>query len=193
MLSLSAPALAGWRGGGGIGFGGSGIKKEVDVPNLGVTVAEKSEGFGMLHAFVETLWSDTRVVGLEHSRGFRLGPFSSGVGSTTLNLKWHYLGPAPDVVRKSNESSLFVKRWSPYVGPIVGVASGSIKREGDEIPYVSSSGVVFGLKNGVDYLLRPNLGMRIEISYSQTIFQAESRPANMTEFSLWYGLFVPLF
>lgn len=193
LLMLPSLATASWRGGLGLGFGGSGIKKEVESATLGKTIAEKSEGFGMMHFFIETLWTDTRVIGLEHSRGFRLGPFSSGVGSTTFNLKWHYLGPAPDVYKKTDNTTLFIKRWSPYVGPIVGVASGSIKREGDDVPYVSSSGVVFGIKNGIDYLLSPSLGMRVEISAHQTIFQAATRPANMTEFSLWYGIFVPLF
>lgn len=146
----------------------------------------------MMHVFVETLWTDTRVVGLEHARGFRMGPFSSGVGFTTLYYKWHFMGPAPEVFKSSDTSTLFIKRWSPYVGPSIGLASGRIKREGDEIPSVSSSGVAFGIRFGTDYLLRPNLGMRLEISGSQTIFQSETLPANMNQFSLWYGLFVPL-
>lgn len=175
----------------GLGLGGAGITKEVDTPS-GRTTAERSEGMGMMHLFGETLWTDNRVVGVEHSRGFRLGPFSSGVGFTSAYYKWHYMGPAPDVIKKSDQSTLFIKRWSPYVGPVVGIASGSITREGDIIPKVSSSGVHFGLKNGVDYLLDPGLGMRIEVSYKQTFFQSETLPASMTEFSIWYGLFIPL-
>lgn len=174
-----------------MGFGGSGIEKEVPFENA-TTVAQKSEGFGMMHFFIENTWSSHWLYGLEHSRGFRLGPFSSGVGITSATFKWHYLGTVPEVRPLSDTTTLFEKRWSFYTGFSTGIASGTITREGDQIESVSSSGITFGIKNGVDYLLRKNLGMRIEMSFSSTFFQATTLPANMREFSLWYGLFIPL-
>jgi hypothetical protein len=181
------------RGGVGLGLGGTGITKQVETEELGITVAEKSEGFGMIHFFVEDIWRMRYVVGLEHSRGFRMGPFSSGVGFTSATFRWHYLRTAPSVSKVDDISStFFVKRWSPYTGGTAGIAFGEIRREGDKIPRVSSSGVHFGLKNGVDYLYRPNIGLRAEVSYATTFFQAPVFPARMTEFSLWLGIFIPL-
>ncbi len=183
-----------WRWGLGFGFGGSGIKKQTDSPTLGLVTAEKSEGFGMLHLFAERTWGPRFLVGIEHSRGFRMGPFSAGVGFTSAILRWFYLGPAPELVYGDTEKThLFVKRWSPYTGGTFGVAAGTIKREGDQVPEVSSSGVHFGLKNGIDYSYSQKMLWRWEISYQSTFFQDAVRPATMTEFSLWMGLIMPLF
>ncbi len=166
----------------------------MDVPGLGIVVAEKSEGIGMFHLFAERLWGPRFVVGVEHSRGVRLGPFSAGVGFSSAVLRWFYLGPAPDVHHGENEQSqIFVKRWSPYTGGTFGIAEGTIQREGDQVASVSSSGVHFGIKNGIDYSYSPKMMWRWEISYQSTFFQDPVRPATMTEFSLWMGLIMPLF
>lgn len=176
-----------------MGFGGTGISKIVNQEGTELTV-EKSEGPGMLNVFLDrVMFRDDFVVGLEHSRGFRMGPFSSGVGFTAAGLRWHYLGPAPDPLSSTGPAQIAVRRWSPYTGGATGIALGTIIREGDRVKSVTSSGVTLGLKNGVDYLWRPSIALRIEVSYSFTFAQDPVKPAQMTEFSLWSGVFIPAF
>lgn len=127
---------------------------------------------GTAHIFLERLTSERWVLSFEHARGYRLGPFSSGVGFTSGGLLWHYFGPAPDVSKNENKGTFFVKRWSPYTGGSTGIAEGEIRREADRIPRIYSSGVFIGLRNGVDYLLKPDVGLRLEASYMFTFFQA---------------------
>jgi hypothetical protein len=192
-LLISFPLKAHWQWGLGIGFGGTGVEKQVETEELGRTVAKKSEGPGMFHIVAETLWGPRFVIGFEHSRGFRMGPFSTGIGFTSATLRWHYLGAAIQSRRQNESVSLFVKKWSPYTGGSFGLAAGTVNREGDQVPSVSASGVHFGLKNGVDYAYRPGMNFRWEVSYSTTFFQAQTFPATLSEFSLWMGFLFPLF
>lgn len=193
VATPNAFAESTWRVGGGLGFGGAGISKQVKNEDGDTVVAEKGESPGTAHIFLEKLTSEKWVLSFEHARGYRLGPFSSGVGFTSGGLLWHYLGPAPDVSDNKGDDSFFVKRWSPYTGGSTGIAEGEIRREADKVPRIYSSGVFIGLRNGVDYLLKPDMGLRIEASYMFTFFQAAQAPANMSLFSLWAGVFIPAF
>ncbi len=181
-----------WRFGGGLGFGGTGITKQVKSGG-GTRTVLRSEGPGMMHVFIDRLISDNWTLAFESSRGFRLGPFTSDMGFYGSSLRWHYVGPAPEPLPKVENTQLMIKRWSPYTGFTTGIAAGSISRESDEVSTVSGSGIYFGLRNGVDILYRPDMGLRLEISYSSTFFQAKALPALLTEFSLWAGVFIPAF
>lgn len=187
-----AQAQTSWRAGLGGGFGGAGIDKQVTVDDTSV-VAKRSEGPLTVHLFLEKVVRSDFVLSFEHARGMRMGPFSSGVGFTSGALLWHYLSPAPDVKEADDSNSFFVRSWSPYTGLAGGIAEGAIQRDGDKVPTITSSGMFLGLRNGVDYLLTPSLGLRIEINMSSTIVQAAQSPARLGFFSLWAGLFIPAF
>lgn len=193
VTPIEPPKTTTWRAGIGGGFGGAGIQKQVVQADGSGTVVERSESPGTIHFFAERLIEHNRVLSVEHARGFRLGPFSSGVGFTSVSVNWHYMSPAPDVRKDETKSFFFVKNWSPYLGYSGGIAEGRISREGDLNPTIASSGVFFGIRNGVDYLLNPDLGLKIEINYSTSFFQAQTAPAKMTFFALWAGLFIPAF
>lgn len=117
-----------------------------------------------------------------------------GLGFTGLAARWYYLSPYPDLLNTyGTESTIYIKRWAPYVGYAGGIASGQITRDGAEPRTVTSSGVYLGFRAGADLLWRPNIGLRAELSYSQTFISSSSRfPADLNAFSLWSGLFISL-
>jgi hypothetical protein len=73
------------------GFGGTGIKKTVTIDEGEVEVS-RSEGPGVFGFGIEKPLSDKWSLAFEHRRGFRLGPFSSGVGFTDVTWRWYYMG-----------------------------------------------------------------------------------------------------
>lgn len=174
-----------------MGFGGAGLTKTVIIEDEPQEI-NRAEGPGMLHIFIDRTVKENWVLGFEHLRGYRLGPFTSGVGFTSLIARWHYLGIATDFSLPADRSQVFIKRWSPYTGFSTGLAFGDAVREASDAPKVSASGVHMGIVNGIDYLMRPDFGLRYEIAYHFTFSQSGARPASLTAFSLWVGLLLPL-
>lgn len=182
-----------WRAGLGLGFGGAGIQKQVTQEDGRKVVVERAEYPGTMHFFADTIVLPKWVAGVEHARGARLGPFSSGVSFSSIYLNHYFLSPAPEVIKVKDTDLLFISRWAPYAGGSAGIAEGTITREADKVPTVSSSGVFLGIRGGFDYLYKPNIGLKAEMTVSATFFQTESAPALMGYFSMWLGVYFPVF
>ena len=164
-----------FRTGGALGFGGSGLQQAV-VVNGTPTVVQRSEGPGTISIFVERMMSDYFGLALEHTRGFSLGPFSMGSYFTGLAGRYYFSGPAPTVGSTNGENTiLVVNRFTPFARLATGVASAEIKRDNDQVPSVSASGVYMGFRFGADYPLGPGIGIRQEIIYSTTFYQSPRR------------------
>jgi hypothetical protein len=183
---------AGWTVGAGLGFGGQGITKQVEAENGALQTVQRSESPLVAHLFADRVVLPSWAMGFEHSRGFRLGPFSSGVGFTSLNLRWYYLAPPIEPITTPEKSTFFEKRWTPYTGFTLGLANGKIQRQGDIFDEIGETGVHIGLKNGIDYFYDSQVGLRIELSVASTLMQGGARPGALQEFSLWSGFFFPL-
>jgi hypothetical protein len=191
VIFLSQRTFAGgsYQIGASFGYGGSGIMQAVTVDGA-ATVVERSEGPGMIAFFANRFISDYLSIGLEHSRGFSLAPFSMGSSFTGIATRWYFWGPAAAVASPSEgESVLLVKRFTPFAGLAVGVAAAEIKRENDAVPSVSGSGAYMGVRIGADYPLGVGFGIRPEISTSSTFYQNPAAPATLSEFALQCGLY----
>ena len=189
---LTLPTFASsWRIGGLVGFGASGITKQVEVDDS-IIVAEKSEnpGYGVL--FIERPILERYTISIDHSRGFGLGPFTTGVGFTGGTLRYFFLAPAQVLSQTTSTNTFTVRQLAPYVGGSSGIAFGTIIREADEVDSVSESGVYIGIKVGMDLILSATMGFRTEISVSSTIFASSNLPGTLSEFGLTAGLYFPL-
>lgn len=173
--------------GGALGFGGAGIKQTQVVDGKSID-AEKSEGPGVVSIFIENLLSDTSSFGFEHSRGFRLGPFSTGVSLTGMTHRFYLTGPAPYFPKIENGNNyIFSKQYVPYLGYGLGVATADVARSNDLTPSVTGSGVYLAFKGGMDYSMSPGKGMRYEIHYATTFMSAELPVTTVSEFALQVG------
>lgn len=186
---LGFSKVAQWTYGASIGLGGTGIQSKVQVDGAETNV-ERAEGPGTISLFADRIYNDTWSIAIEHIRGFRLGPLSSGLSFTGVGAKWYFWSPIPTYSEVSPESThLFIQQFSPFVGFTTGIASGSIKRTNDKITSVTGSGVYMGLRGGMDYLLKPGIGLRGESSLSTTFSYSEKPVTTITEFSLRIGIF----
>ncbi len=176
-----------WRVGALMGYGGTGISGTHTVNNVPVVV-QRSEGPGVLTITVDTLISESTLISIEHSRGFRLGPFSSGVSFTGLGARW-YRGPAPSMSKPEGDTTmLFVKKYSFFAGVATGLAQGTIVRQNDQVDSVQGSGVYIGTKFGFDLPQTPSRLLRTELVYNTTFFSATTPPTTVSEFSLQFGM-----
>lgn len=192
LISFSAQASeqSRWRFGGSLGFGGSGIAQAVQL-NGASTVVERSEGPGIFSFFFDRFLSDYYNIAIEHSRGFTLGPFSMGSSFTGIALRYYFWGVGSNVAKTDGtETVLLIKRFTPYAGIATGVASAEIKRDGDQVPSVSGSGVFMGFRFGVDYPMAPGWGIRPEITFSTTFYQSPTLPSTLSESSVGCGIYM---
>lgn len=184
VSTFSATSSSEFRWGVGVGFGGSGITETTEVLSQDVTV-QRSEGPGVFVLFGEKQLSGSWSLGLEHSRGFRLAPFTSGIHFTGANMRWYPLSPAPMISDSEEVRSLILyKEYVPFIGGSFGIAQGIVNRQDDLVPNLSTSGVYWGIRGGFDYVLKRDLMLRGEISGSSTIASSPSRPSSLTEFSM---------
>jgi hypothetical protein len=183
---VSAPAAGSdVRLGLALGFGGAGLSSTVDTSEVGSVPVSRSEGPGMVDIFAEYPLSDRFALGLEHSRGFRLGPFSSGMSFTGVFGRWYFNGPAPSLEASDTEkTTLLVRRFVPFLGLGLGVGSGTIERDGDLVPTVSASGVYLGYRFGADVALNRRVELRPEIIYAASF----SGASGVSEVSVQCGL-----
>ncbi len=170
------------------GFGASGIEKNVRVGDTQTFDISRAESPGYFGISVETVIHDQWTVAIGHRRGFRFGPFSTGVGFTGGSLRYYYLNPVPIIPRKELESSVTLQRWSPFVGFGTGIANGAIGRERDVVSKIGSSGIFFGIHVGVDYHWLPRFVLRPELIAGTTIFDVSAAPATLAEFGLVCGI-----
>ena len=168
----------------GFGFGGSGISQEnTDNPSIGTV--KRSEGPGVATLGLEKILSDHVTLSFDHSRGFRLGPFSSGLAFTGFSGRY-YLGSIPWGSKEAKgEPTLFIKRPHAYVGLGAGVAQGTIIREGDIVPTVTASGIYVGFRGGADIPLNSHgFGIRPELMMSGSFASSKPNPSKLTLVSL---------
>lgn len=172
------------------GFGGTGISKSATVDDV-TTEVNRSEEPGVIGISIETMLRDDLGIGIEHRRGVRLGPISSGVGFTDVTWRWYYLRSAPVLVPQTEGNYVVYKKWSPYVGGAAGFAFGAIGREGDKVANVDSSGATIGIKIGLDYQYSANFLLRPEIIASSTLLNSSAVPSSMSEFGIMCGILIP--
>jgi hypothetical protein len=180
----------GWKWGVKVGLGGTGIVKTaiVDLEELQVSRSEGPIVFGLA---IERVLTDKLTFALEHHRGFRLGPFSMGIGFTSAVWRWYYLGVVPELVDVSAGDTIFTPLWGAFLGGSAGLALGSASREGEIVNEIDGSGAIIGMAIGADYYYSPQRLMRFEIFSSSTFFTSGSLAASMSEFGLMVGTFFP--
>ena len=182
-------AHAEYRLGGTIGLGGTGLTSDQKISDVVIPV-ERSEGPGVFGIFLEYLTSDTTSVAVGHTRGFNLGPFSSGIGFTGVTWRKFFFGPAPSMVSSKEErSTLLIQRYAPFSGVEIGIADGSTYRENDAIPNASASGLFMGFHGGCDYQTSPGIVQRYEVVYSTTPVSTGALKKSLTEFALQFGIY----
>ena len=198
----------------GIGFGGAGIGETFGAGATATTtkttsstgssstttptttvkgLVQRSEGPGAFHIGVEKIISARRTINFEHARGFRLGPFSSGVAFTGLHGRYYFspINWGDKDLKKG--TILFIKRAQSFVGFGLGLASGTISRPGDKVETVEGSGIFISFRGGFDIPLNPQgMGIRPEIISSMTIMSGGLNPAKLTLFSVGCGFYYQL-
>jgi hypothetical protein len=192
LLNGSPAKASSWTVGVFAGFGGQGIKKNAIVEDDQVAEASRSEGPMVLGLSLEKLLSDRWGLAIEHRRGFRIAPLSSGVSFTGVSGRWYYLRNASTLVDADATNYILLRTWSPYVGGAAGFAQGTIKRERNPVPVTSSSGFYVGIKVGLDYHYKPNLLLRPELNYSLTPLGTAETSGELSEFSLGVTLQMPI-
>jgi hypothetical protein len=179
-----------WRIGGLLGYGGAGVitNQQID-PKSAPTSISRAEGPGIFTLLIDDAVSDSLVFGFEHSRGFRLGPFSSGASFTGVAWRW-YFSPVPSIARPAEgESTVLIRRYAFYLGAATGVALADIYRENDLVAQTQGSGAYIGFRFGADCMLRPGVGVRYEILSSTTFYASGADAQTLSEFALQGGLF----
>lgn len=172
------------------GFGGVGFEKTIELNGVD-NVVNRSEAPGVFGISLETLMNDKWAFSIEHRRGFALGPFTMGMGVTDVAWRWYYMGLARMPVHTFGSDTIFKQGWSAYVGPSVGVASGTISREGQEFPEESASGVTFGIRIGADYQYKSWMVLRPEIASSTSIMSSSIKPVTVSDFAIGVQMIIP--
>lgn len=175
-----------------LGFGGTGMKKVAEVEGESKLV-ERSEAPGIFNFYVESLVSDSLGFGIEHSRGFRLGPFSSGLSFTGLTGRYYFFGGAPSLSPDvTSESTVLIRQLAWFLGGGTGVAQGRITRDADRVLNISGSGVYVGMKVGADVPWKLDMILRPEIIYNMTFFSSDDTAPSLTEFAIQCSILIPL-
>jgi hypothetical protein len=172
--------------GGMFGYGGSGIEKTVIVENSNFDLS-RAETPGMFGVSIETFIAPKYSLALGHRRGFRLGPFSSGVSFTGFTLRRYFYNSPPIIPHSKLGSSITMQTWAPFIGLGTGLAVAKTERETDVIPNVTSSQIYFGIHIGFDYQISPNLILRPEIFTSSSVIDVSDTPATLEEFGVVCG------
>ncbi len=165
------------------GFGGAGVEEDKKNSSGGTFTDSRNEGPGMVGFSVEMYLSEKWTLALSHTRGFKLGPFRSGVGFTGVTVRRYFLRPVPYLPSNDLANSATIQRWAPFVGLRSGIAIGSIKRD-DAAGDTSGSGIYFGVALGVDYPLYHNMFLRPQLFTSATFMDDSDTPAVLEELGL---------
>jgi hypothetical protein len=192
FILLSGNSWAELRLGAAVGLGGAGITSLETVTSTDGTTSEatnvsRSESPGALGFLIEKQFSEHIIGSIDHFRGFRLGPFSTGVSFTGLTVRWYFRDPPPSVPSAGEGERKTVhlfKSFSPSVALSSGLGTGSIKRDNDQVPVVSGSGIYMGIALGGDYQLDRGVIWRPEIRSYTTIASSALKPTTLKFFSL---------
>jgi hypothetical protein len=191
-LLMTTEAMAGdYRAILGLGIGGAGIKRNSSLTSSVPGQVTRSEGFGTFEVAIERILSDRFTMALTHARGFRLGPFSSGVGFTGLFGRYYFFQQTWGAGEAGSETTLLVRRILPYLGVGLGLASGTIERAPpDLVTSLSASALFVGVKLGADLPLSPKgFGVRAELGSSFTGTTTGPEPSSLSYFSVGSAVF----
>jgi hypothetical protein len=188
VFFVTLAAQADWIVGGFVGFGGAGIKSTVTINATDVPV-ERSDSPGVFGFFIERSLSENSSLALDHTSGFTLAPYESGVEFNGFTYKYFYPGEMPSVKVSKNESSFLVQKFEPFIGGSFGVAKGVINRQNDLVPSISASGAYFGFHIGADYQLAPGIVTRTEMIVGSSMAPSGFAKATLSEFGLVSGLY----
>ncbi len=172
--------------GGLFGYGGSGIDKTVIVAGESFDLS-RAETPGMFGLSIETFIAPKYSLALGHRRGFRLGPFTSGVSFTGFTLRRYFYNPPPVIPNSKLGSSVTMQTWAPFIGLGSGIAMAKTERETDVVADVTSSQIYFGIHIGFDYQITPQLILRPEIFTSSSFIDVSDTPATLEEFGVVCG------
>jgi hypothetical protein len=186
-MSATVAGATDVRIGGALGYGGTGLTKEVTVNGSSVT-AKRSEGPGMGSLFADFLITNRFSLAVDLEWGYRIGPLSSGAQLLGWTGRYYFLGPSPES-NLNTETTLFIKRYSPFIGISNGIAALDITRTNDQVQEVRASGMYIGTKIGFDYPLNYKFGIRPEIMYAFTFYSQETPAATVTAFAAQFGLY----
>lgn len=189
FIAFSALAQASWITGAYGGFGGTGINTTRQINGVDIDV-QRSDAPGVYGVYIEHPLSFNSSLAIDHTSGFTLSPFSSGVEFTGMSYRYYWPGEMPSM-RKSvtGESTLLVQKFELFVAGSLGIARGVINRQNDAIPEVAASGVYFGGRLGADYQMNPSIVCRSEIVFGSTMPSAGFVKATLSEFGLVSGIY----
>jgi len=188
IMSFCCLTQAQFRVGGMLGFGGTGLTSTTKINEVDITV-KRSDGPILISFYAEYLLNINMSLALDHLQGVTLNPYSSGVSFSGATYKYYYLTNIPStVVSKSNQSTLLLKEYSPYIGGSLGLATGTISRQNDLVPEISAQGVYMGIRAGVDYQFAPNLLFRGEIMTGMTPGSSGLIQSSLSAFGLLGGI-----
>lgn len=183
----SGPAQ--WRYGGAIGYGGMGVHQTQSIDGQDSAV-DKSEGPGVLELFIDRRLTERATLGIDHGRGFRFGPASSGVSFTGLTYRWFFWKGAPFPTPTNGQSStIFVRALYPFIAFSSGLAAADITRHYDKVTNVTGTGVYAGFRIGFEIPMNNSWGIRPEMVSEQTIMPAESPPTSLSAYALQCGFY----
>lgn len=168
----------------GFGYGGAGITQTQTTSGLGTV--QRSEGPGVATIAVERIMGEHFTLAFDHSRGFRLGPFSSGVAFTGFSARYYFMDAVPWGSKETkDETTIFVRRPHFFAGAGAGVADGTIERSEDVVKVVSASGIYAGIRIGADVPMNPHgFGLRPELASSFTLIAGKIDPAKLSLLSI---------
>ena len=187
LLLMTTDVRAGdYRAVVGLGFGGAGIKRNSSLTSSVPGLVTRSEGIGTMEIGIERILSDRLTAAISHSRGFRLGPFSAGVGFTGLFARYYLFQQSWGSNDSGTETTLLVRRILPYLGAGIGLASGTIERPPpDLVTSLSASALFFGARLGADVpLSSKGFGVRGELGTSFTGTTSGPEPSSLSYFSI---------
>jgi hypothetical protein len=187
LLMLATEVRAGdYRAVVGLGFGGAGIKRNSSLTSNVPGLVSRSEGFGTMEVGIERILSDRLTAAISHSRGFRMGPFSAGVGFTGFFARYYFFQQSWGSSESGSETTLMVRRILPYLGAGIGLASGTIERAPpDLVTSLSASALFLGARLGADVPINSKgFGVRGELGTSFTGTTTGPEPSSLSYFSV---------
>ncbi len=196
ILSFNSNAFAdGWLDkitfGVGTGLGLTEIQKDVFIEDT-VQNAKRSESPLTFQVMLEIDLSSKWTLGLRHSRGARLSPFSSGIGFTGIIGRRYFKSVRPYLTSSRQKDRVVFMDWAPFVGISSGFAVADTSRERDVVNIVSSSGFFMALHLGADYQMFSNFIFRPEIIYGTSLFDDTDQPATITQIGAFINLMFKL-
>lgn len=169
--------------GGGLGVGFTDIAKDVSIEGT-TQNAKRGESPLVAQFLIEYDLNSKWTLGLRHSRGARLSPFSTGIGFTGLVVRRYFSNKRPYLPSKRAKDRVTVMNWAPFLGLSTGFAVANTEREREVIANVDSSGFFIGVHLGVDYHMFANFIFRPELIYATTLFDATEQPATISQMGL---------